>query len=61
MKGAREEWGGKEEMKCPKCDKELGKDDIEDMQFRGTFERHYAYMCKNCGYVIGFSSNAGPR
>jgi len=48
-------------MKCTKCGEKLDENDIKDVQFRGTFERHYAYVCKKCGHIIGFSSNAGPR
>lgn len=41
-------------MKCPKCDKELQDDDIEDVHFRGGVVGHYVYICKKCDYIIGF-------
>ncbi|MEM3403361.1 MAG: hypothetical protein QXJ17_02240 [Nitrososphaeria archaeon] len=47
--------------KCPKCDQWLNINDILDVNFRGGFEKHYAYVCKKCGYIIGFSSNTGAR
>ena len=48
-------------MRCTKCGEKLDENDIEGIHFRGMFERHYAYLCKKCGHIIGFSSNAGPR
>ncbi len=42
-------------MKCPKCDSELTIDDIEDVRFKGPlFTYHFAYVCRKCGYIIGF-------
>jgi RNase P subunit RPR2 len=43
-------------MKCPKCDKELSGDDIEDIKIRGTRIQHFAYVCKKCNYIIGFGT-----
>ena len=42
--------------KCPKCDAMLHGDDIEEIRFQGIVINHFAYRCKKCGYVIGFSS-----
>lgn len=41
-------------MKCPKCDQVVDKNenDIVDTQFRGTFERHYAYVCRKCVCLV---------
>ena len=44
--------------KCPHCGKLLGEDDIADYAFRGWRNVHYAYVCKRCGCIIGFSSMA---
>ncbi len=48
-------------MKCPKCGEKSDENNIENIHFRGTFESHYAYVCKKSGHIIGFSSNARPR
>ncbi len=45
-------------MKCPKCGIPLQKGDIENIHLRGKIEKHYAYMCKKCDYIIGFSAVA---
>lgn len=45
-------------MKCPKCGIPLHKDDIENIHLRGKIEKHYAYVCKKCDYIIGFGAVA---
>ncbi|MFX1449887.1 MAG: hypothetical protein ACFFCM_03525 [Promethearchaeota archaeon] len=47
---------GKVIGKCPKCNKVLKDEDIEDIHFRGWDRRHNAYVCLNCKYIIGFSA-----
>ena len=42
--------------KCPKCDDVLHEDDVEEIRFKGIVGSHFAYRCKKCGYIIGFSS-----
>ena len=42
--------------KCPKCDAELNKEDIDVVPFKGVIGEHNAYRCKLCDYIIGFSS-----
>jgi hypothetical protein len=44
--------------KCPECGQELDGDDVDDLAFRGTIRAHYAYRCRKCDTVIGFSSYA---
>jgi DNA-directed RNA polymerase subunit M/transcription elongation factor TFIIS len=41
--------------KCPKCGVLLNEEDIEDKDFRGLVHTHIVYVCKKCGYIIGFS------
>jgi len=36
----------------------LHKDDIESIHLRGRIEKHYAYVCKKCDYIIGFGAVA---
>lgn len=38
--------------KCPICHNTIGKDDIDDINFRGRVTTHYAYVCRKCGYII---------
>jgi hypothetical protein len=42
--------------KCPKCDAVLSNKDIDVVNFKGVVGEHNAYRCKNCNYIIGFSS-----
>ncbi len=42
--------------KCPKCGIDLPNDDFEDIEFRGVYHRHTAYMCQKCNTIIGFSA-----
>ena len=42
--------------KCPKCDMELTEQDVDDVHFKGVLGSHFAYQCRKCGYIIGFSS-----
>jgi RNase P subunit RPR2 len=46
-------------MKCPKCDRELKKDDIEcEIRFSTASQfRDHIYVCKKCGYIIGFGAS----
>jgi len=43
---------------CPEYNTELDDSDVDDIQFKGTVHRHYAYRCKKCDTIIGFSSYA---
>ena len=51
--------GGEEETRCPKCGLDVNEGDIEDIHLRGAVVRHYVYVSRNCGHIIGFSSNVG--
>jgi len=44
--------------KCPACGQELSESDIEDEEFRGKVKRHFAYRCRKCDTLIGFSGMA---
>jgi len=39
--------------KCPNCHETIGKEDIEDVHFRGAMTAHYAYVCRKCDHIIG--------
>ena len=43
--------------KCPACGKPLEDTDVEEIHFRGAINRHFAYRCRLCDTVIGFSSH----
>ncbi len=42
--------------KCPKCNKYLNSEDIDDVKFRGYSYDHLAYVCQKYHYIIGFGS-----
>lgn len=46
-------------MKCPKCDRELDKEDIECVirVSPASAFRDQIYVCKKCGYIIGFAAS----
>lgn len=44
--------------KCPACETELEETDVDDIYIRGTVNRHFAYRCRHCDTVIGFSSHS---
>lgn len=42
--------------KCPKSDEVLEQDEIIEKRIRVRYNSHFAYVCKRCGYIMGFSS-----
>lgn len=45
-------------MKCPICDRELDKNDIECIirASLGSGFRDHIYVCRKCSYIIGFAA-----
>jgi len=42
--------------KCPACGEYLRENEIDNVEFRGTVRKHFAYRCEKCETIIGFSS-----
>jgi len=42
--------------KCPACGEYLSENEIDNIEFRGTVRKHFAYRCVKCETIIGFSS-----